>query len=179
MVRAEQVFHGAESLPRLREAQADALRIPNTAMIVTPDLADDPRDIHPRDKQGVGLRLAKLALAKTYGRAGIEAFGPSFRAIRFAGGRAILSFDHAHGLAARDGAPLTWFEIAGADRRYHPATATIAGGEVVVSSPAVAVPASVRFAWHEAAQPNLVNGAGLPALPFRSDQPIPSNPLSR
>jgi sialate O-acetylesterase len=179
VVRADQVFHGAESLPRLREAQTDALRIPGTAMIVTTDLADDLRDIHPRDKQTVGLRLASLALAKTYGRPGIEAFGPSFRAVRFAGGRAIVSFDHAEGLAARNGAPLDWFEIAGPDGRFVPATASIEGGEVVVSSPEVSAPKAVRFAWHEAATPNLVNRAGLPALPFRSEHPIPSTPLSR
>ncbi|MGH8853102.1 MAG: sialate O-acetylesterase [Telluria sp.] len=179
VVRAGQVLHGTESLPRLREAQLDALRVPNTAMIVTTDLADDLRDIHPRDKQTVGLRLANLALAKTYGRPGIEPFGPTFRAVRFVDGRAIVGFDHAHGLAARDGAALNWFEIAGADGRYHPATATIEGGEVVVGSSEVAAPAAVRLGWHEAATPNLVNRAGLPAVPFRSEHPIPSNALSR
>lgn len=178
-VRADQVLHGAESLPRLREAQADALRIPNTAMIVTTDLADDLRDIHPRDKQSVGLRLARLALARTYGRPGIEPFGPTYRAVRFKDGQAILRFDHAEGLGARDGKPLDWFEIAGSDGRFYPASAAIQGGEIVVSSPAVAAPASVRFGWHEAATPNLVNRAGLPAVPFRSEHPIPSNPLSR
>jgi sialate O-acetylesterase len=179
VVRADQVFHGPESLPRLREAQTDALRIPNTAMIVTTDLADNLRDIHPRDKQSIGLRLANLALAKTYGRSHIEPFGPTFRSLRFEAGRALASFDHARGLAARDGTPLSWFEIAGADGRYYPADATVEGNEVVVSSPEVAAPRSVRFAWHEAAIPNLVNRAGLPAVPFRSEHPIPSNPLSR
>ncbi|QOY96605.1 sialate O-acetylesterase [Massilia sp. UMI-21] len=179
VVRADQVLHGAESLPRLREAQADALRIPHTAMIVTTDLADDLRDIHPRDKRSVGLRLANLALALSYGRPGIEPFGPRFRAVRFTDGQAILSFDHAGGLAARDGKPLDWFEIAGSDGQYHPATAAIVGSEVVASSPLVADPKSVRFGWHEAATPNLVNRAGLPALPFRSEHPIPAPPPSR
>lgn len=177
-VRADQGIRDAEALPRLREAQADALRIPNTAMVVTTDLADDLRDIHPRDKASVGQRLARLALARTYERPGIEAFGPTYRALRIAGPRAILSFDHAQGLAARDGKPLDWFEIAGSDGRYHPASATIQGSEVVVSSPQVAEPKSVRFGWHEAATPNLVNRAGLPAVPFRSEHPIPSNPPS-
>ncbi|MFC5462627.1 sialate O-acetylesterase [Massilia niabensis] len=182
VLRADQVQHGTESLPRLREAQADALRIPNTAMIVTTDLADDLRDIHPRDKGSIGLRLANLALAKTYGRAGIEPFGPTFRSLRIQGRRAIVSFDHAQGLGARDGdknAALSWFEIAGADGRFHQASARVDGDQVVVSSPAVPAPRSVRFGWHEAAVPNLVNRAGLPALPFRSEHPIPSNPLSR
>jgi sialate O-acetylesterase len=171
-VRADRVPGGTESAPRLWEAQADALRIPNTAMIGTTDLVDDLRDIHPRDKKSVGLRLANLALAKTYGRTGLQPFSPAYRAVRFDGGKAILSFEHAAGLAARDGKPLTWFEIAGADGAWHPADALIDGDRVVVSSALVASPRSVRFAWHEAAQPNLVNGAGLPALPFRSEHPI-------
>lgn len=177
-VRSDQGIGGPESLPRLREAQADALRIADTGMIVTTDLADDLRDIHPRDKQSIGLRLANLALARTYGRPGIEPYGPTYRAVRYSGARAILSFDHAQGLASRDGKPLDWFEIAGSDGRYHPASASIQGSEVVVSSPLVAEPKFVRFGWHEAATPNLVNRAGLPALPFRSEHPIPKNPLS-
>jgi sialate O-acetylesterase len=179
VVRAAHVFHGAESEPLLWEAQAQALRIPNTAMIATTDLVDDLRDIHPRDKKSVGTRLANLALAKTYGRSDIEPFGPSFRAIEIRGDRAVLSFDHASGLAARDGKPLDWFEIAGADGRYFPASATIDGDQVVAASPDVPKPVSVRFAWNEAAQPNLVNKAGLPALPFRSEHPVPKNDLSR
>ena len=178
VLRADQGVGGPESLPRLREAQAGALRIAHTGMIVTTDLADDLRDIHPRDKLSVGLRLANLALARTYERPGIEADGPTYRAIRFAGSQAILAFDHAQGLAARDGKPLDWFEIAGSDGRYHPATATIRGSEVLVGSPLVNEPKSVRFGWHEAATPNLVNGAGLPAVPFRSEHPIPKTPPS-
>lgn len=175
-VRADQGVQGPESLPRLREAQAEALRNQYTGMIVTTDLADDLRDIHPRDKLSIGLRLANVALDESYARPGIEAYGPTYRAIRFAGSQAILSFDHAQGLAARDGKPLDWFEIAGSDGRYHPATATIQGSEVLVSSPQVGEPTSVRFGWHEAATPNLVNRAGLPAVPFRSEHPIPKHP---
>jgi sialate O-acetylesterase len=161
------------------EAQAQALRIPGSGMIVTTDLVDDLRDIHPRDKKSVGLRLANLALAKTYGVAGIEPDGPAYRAMRVEGDRAILTFEHADGLAARDGKPLDWFEVAGSDGVYHPAQATIEGRQVVVRSEQVAEPRSVRFAWNEAAQPNLVNGAGLPAIPFRSEQPIPPSEPSR
>lgn len=176
-VRADQGVQGPESLPRLREAQAEAMRLPYTGMVVTTDLADDLRDIHPRDKQTVGLRLANVALDESYDRPGIVPYGPTYRGMRIAGSQAILGFDHAEGLAARDGKPLDWFEIAGGDGRYHPATATIQGSEVVVSSPQVPAPKSVRFGWHEAATPNLVNGAGLPAVPFRSEHPIPKNPL--
>jgi sialate O-acetylesterase len=161
-----------QSTPLLWEAQAQALRIPKTGMIVTTDLVDDLRDIHPRDKKSVGLRLANLALADTYGRTDIEAYGPVFRSLAVEGTRATLSFEHADGLAARDGKAVDWFDVAGADGRYYPATATIEHDTIVVSSPRVAAPVTVRFAWDEAAQPNLVNRAGLPAMPFRSDHPI-------
>ena len=157
-----------QAAPRLWEAQADAARIAHTGMIVTTDLVDDLYDIHPRDKQTVGLRLANVALNQTYGRHDIAAFGPAFRALAIDGKQALLSFDHADGLAARDGKPLTWFDIAGADGRYFAGEATVRDGKVVVTSPHVPAPVAVRFGWDEAAQPNLINGAGLPAVPFRS-----------
>lgn len=159
-----------QATPRLWEAQADAQRIPGTGMIVTTDLVDDLYDIHPRDKQSVGLRLANVALNRSYGRSDIAAFGPSFRALAIVGQQAVLSFDHAEGLAARDGKPLTWFDIAGTDGRYYAGDATIRDGKVVVTSEHVPAPVAVRFAWDEAAQPNLVNAAGLPAVPFRSQR---------
>jgi sialate O-acetylesterase len=179
VVRAARVPDGPEQEPLLWEAQAQALRIPGTGMVVTTDLVDNLRDIHPRDKKSVGLRLANQALAKTYGVAGIEPDGPAYRAMKIEGGRAILTFEHADGLAARDGKPLDWFEVAGSDGHYYPAQAAIEGRQVVVSSSQVPQPRSVRFAWNEAAQPNLVNGAGLPALPFRSEHPVPAGRPSR
>ncbi|MEW7847606.1 sialate O-acetylesterase [Massilia aurea] len=163
-----------DALPRMWEAQAQALRIPDTGMVVTTDLVDDLRDIHPRDKKSVGLRLASLALSDTYGKRGIVAYGPVFRSMAVRDGKAVLAFDFADGLTGRDGQPLDWFEIAGADGHYHPASAMIERGRVVVASANVAQPVTVRFAWDESAQPNLVNKAGLPALPFRSDHPIPA-----
>jgi sialate O-acetylesterase len=168
-----------QAAPRLWEAQAAALRIPNTGMVVTTDLVDDLFDIHPRDKKSVGLRLANLALADSYGRTDIAAHGPMFRAMSVQGHNAVLSFDHAQGLAARDGKALSWFDIAGQDGRYYPGTATIEQDKVVVSSPQVPVPVAVRFGWDEAAQPNLVNQAGLPASPFRSDARQLSPPAGR
>lgn len=159
-----------QATPRLWEAQADALRIPGTGMIVTTDLVDDLFDIHPRDKRSVGLRLADVALVQTYGRRDIAASGPVFRAATFEGGAAHVSFDHAVGLATRNGKPPDWFDIAGADGRYYPGSATIEDGKVVVTSAQVPQPVAVRFAWDEAAQPNLVNGARLPARPFRSQR---------
>jgi sialate O-acetylesterase len=179
IVRPAGIAHGAQSEPLLWEAQAQALRIPKTAMIVTTDLVDNLRDIHPRDKKSVGIRLGNLALEKSYGRSGIEAFGPTYRSIAIQGDVAVLSFDHADGLAARDGKPLDWFEIAGSDGNYRPAATVIEANKVVARSQEVAKPVSVRFAWHESAQPNLINKAGLPAVPFRSEHPVPANELSR
>ena len=173
MVRRQTVLD-PQAAPRLWEAQADAQRLAHTGMIVTTDLVDDLYDIHPRDKQTVGLRLANLALNQTYGRQDIAAFGPAFRALAIDGRQALLSFDHADGLAARDGKQLTWFDIAGADGHYYAGDAVIRDGKVIVTSAHVPAPVAVRFGWDEAAQPNLVNRAGLPAVPFRSQRDLSS-----
>ena len=162
----------ADALPEFWEAQAQALHIPNTGMIVTTDLVDDLKDIHPRNKQDVGKRLAFVALNKTYGRKDIVCSGPMFKKMKTQGNQAVLSFNDVDGgLVSKDGQPLTWFTVAGADGKFVPAEAVIANETVVVSSPDVAKPVAVRFAWSEVAQPNLFNGAGLPAVPFRTDGP--------
>jgi sialate O-acetylesterase len=88
-------------------------------------------------------------------------------------GKAMLSFDYVGGgLAASDDKPLTWFTIAGADGKFYPAAAEIVGDKLAVSSPAVPAPTVVHFAWDEGARPNFVNKAGLPASPFRTDNPF-------
>jgi len=161
----------ADALPELWEAQTRALRIKNTGMIVTTDLADNVGDIHPRNKQDVGKRLALVALNKTYGRNDLICVGPMFKKMKIQGDKAVLTFDDVDGgLISKDGQPLTWFTIAGADGKFIPAEAVITKGTVVISSPAVANPVAVRFAWSEVAQPNLFNQSGLPAVPFRTDQ---------
>jgi sialate O-acetylesterase len=161
-----------DALPELWEAQTRALRIPNTGMIVTTDLVDDLKDIHPRDKQNVGKRLALVALNKTYGRKDLVCSGPTFKKMKIHGSQAMLFFnDTDGGLVSKDGQPLTWFIIAGADGKFATAEAVITNGSIVVSSPDVAKPVAVRFAWSEIAQPNLCNQAGLPAVPFRTDGP--------
>jgi len=163
---------GAERLPEMWEAQEAALKVPRTGMIVTTDLVDDVTDIHPVNKQDIGKRLARLALAKDYGRQDVVWSGPVFRKAKFDSKCAIISFDHAEGgLVSKDGQPLTWFTIAGSDGHYVTAQAVIEGQTVVVSSTEVSEPVAVRFAWHEKAMPNLFNGAGLPARPFRTDPP--------
>ena len=156
-------------LPKLWEAQSAALAMPHTGMVVTTDLVDNLADIHPRNKHDVGGRLARVALAKAYGKPGIVHSGPLYASQRVEGGTIRISFAHATGLASRDGKPLAEFEIAGADKNYVPATATIDGETVVVSALGVAAPQFVRFGWRNIAQPNLVNAAGLPAGPFQTD----------
>ncbi len=156
------------TLPLTWEAQAKGLSISNTGMAVTTDLVDNLNDIHPSYKWTVAHRLALWAGAKTYNIKHIEYSGPIYQSMKVEGDKVLLSFAHANGLKSSDGKPLTWFTIAAADGKFVPATAEIVEGRVVVSSPDIKQPAHVRFAWHEAAQPNLVNAGGLPALPFRT-----------
>ena len=156
------------SLPAIWEAQAATLSVPNTGMAVTTDVGN-LKDIHPQNKQEVGRRLALWALAKTYGRADVTYSGPIYKSMAVEGGTIRLRFDFVgSGLMARDGGPLTWFEIAGEDQQFVEAAAKIDGDTIVVSSDAVAFPVAVRFGWHQSAEPNLVNKEGLPASPFRT-----------
>lgn len=158
-------------LPRIWDAQFASLAIPNTGMAVTTDLGDW-RDIHPRNKQEVGRRLALWALAKNYGHDNLVYSGPLYRQMKIEGNRIRLQFDCiGGGLKSRDGKPLNWFHIAGDDQTFVAAQAEIDGGTIVVSSPSVPHPVAVRFAWHMLPEPipNLVNAEGLPASPFRTD----------
>ena len=156
-------------LPQIWEAQAATLSVPHTGMAVTTDIGN-LKDIHPRNKQEVGRRLALWALAKTYGRDDVIYSGPLYESMRVEASTIRLSFDYiGGGLMARDEKPLTWFEIAGEDKQFVEAKATIDGNTIVVSSDAVANPVAVRFGWHQSAEPNLVNKKGLPASPFRTD----------
>ena len=152
----------------LRDAQLAALRsVPNTGLVVTMDIGN-PADIHPSNKQDVGHRLASWALARTYGRKELECCGPLFARATREGRTLRVAFEHAQGLHARGGAP-TQFQLAGKDGHWVPATARIENDTVVLESAAVAEPAWVRYAWCEACETNLFNGAGLPAAPFRTD----------
>lgn len=152
----------------LWEAQLQTLDVPNTGMAVTMDIGN-LRDIHPKNKQEVGRRLALWALSDTYGK-DVAPSGPLYNSMRVDGDEIRIAFDYVDGgLVSRDGQPLSEFTIAGKDRQFVPATARIDGDEVVVFSQAVRAPVAVRFAWYDAAQPNLMNAAGLPASPFRTD----------
>lgn len=162
-----------DALPEFWTIQSQAARhIKNTGIIVTTDLVDDLDDIHPRNKQEVGHRLALLARSRTYDEKNVAASGPAFRRMKIQGNKAVLQFDNATGgLQSRNNEPLTWFTIAGADGQFVKAEAKIAGDTVEVSAATVEKPEAVRFAWAETAQPNLFNKAGLPAEPFRTDAP--------
>ena len=150
----------------LREAQSRALALPATGMVVTIDIGN-PLNIHPGNKQEVGRRLARLALAQAYGQGG-ESSGPVFRAALTDGAALRVRFAHSEGLQARAGR-LASFEVAGADRIFHPAEARVEGEDVLVASPEVLAPVAVRYAWSNNPESSLANRAGLPASPFRSD----------
>ncbi len=151
------------------EAQAAAAAaIPNCGMAVINDIGN-LKDIHPTNKQEVGRRLALLALDGTYHQAGIVSSGPVFKSMAIEGNTLRLKFDHADGLASRDGQPLSWFEILDADEGgFVHADAKIEGSDIILSSPEVKHPVAMRFAWSMLAEPNLMNGAGLPASAFRA-----------
>jgi sialate O-acetylesterase len=151
--------------PELREAQRETLELVNAGMAVTIDIGN-PDDIHPKNKQDVGARLARWARATLYGE-NIEYSGPLFRQAARDGSALRVWFDHAAGLTAHGGA-LTGFEIAGADRKFVPANARIDGLTIVVSGAPVENPVYVRYGWSDNPACNLYNAAGLPASPFRS-----------
>jgi sialate O-acetylesterase len=153
---------------RLREAQLQTLEVPHTGMAVTIDIGD-PKDVHPKNKQDVGKRLALWAEATVYSR-DEEYSGPLPGGMQIAENKARITFRHGHGMKAADGGKVKGFAIAGSDRKFVWAEAEIQGEDVVVSSPEVAKPVAVRYAWDDDPECNLVNSAGLPASPFRTDQ---------
>jgi sialate O-acetylesterase len=162
----------ASNNPIIRESQAAILNLPNTGMAVTIDIGEI-KNVHPKDKQDVGDRLSRIALANVYGQH-IEFSGPKYDSMKVEGNAIRINFTHADGLSAKGGDAVNTFVIAGADGKFVPATAKIDGTSVVVSSPDVPAPAAVRYAWANwPVNPNLVNSAGLPAAPFRTDKDAP------
>lgn len=155
----------------LREAQAMAASLPNAGMAVTIDVGN-PADIHPRNKQDVGKRLALLALQKTYGINKVVS-GPVYKSMQVKGNRIVIQFvNTGQGLMAKPapGSELFGFEIAGADQHFYAAKATISGNTVIVSAPEVPTPVAVRYGWaDDDSKVNLFNKEGFPAAPFRTD----------
>ena len=167
--RKDKLTHGADLLPYYWEAQAKCLAFPHSGMAVTTDLVDDLKNIHPSYKWEVGRRLSLWALAKDYGQDLVYS-GPLYKSMKVKGHKIELQFtETGSGLNSNDGKELNWFMIAGADRKFYPATATIKGNKLMVTSPEVKKPVAVRFAWDEAAMPNFCNKELLPASSFRTD----------
>ena len=159
----------ASNNPLVREAQATVLSLPNTGMAVTTDIGE-AKNVHPKNKQDVGDRLARIALANVYSRK-MEFSGPIYESMNIEGEKIRVKFSHADGLVARDGT-LKWFTLAGADGKFVSAEAKIDGNTVLVSSPEISAPVAVRYAWVNFPDGgHLYNSAGLPAAPFRSDAP--------
>ncbi|USI74772.1 sialate O-acetylesterase [Sphingomonas morindae] len=157
-----------ENWGMVRDAQRRALGLANTAMAVTTDVGD-PTNVHPSDKQTVAARLARAARGLAYGEA-IAYQPPLYRQLSGVPGGLRVWFDHGEGLTSR-GAPVTGFEIAGADHRFVPATARIEKDSVVVTG-AVPEPVYVRYNWSNVTPGALYNAAGLPASTFTSEERI-------
>lgn len=152
----------------LREAQMKTLSLKNTGMAVTIDIGE-AGDIHPKNKQDVGKRLALLARSKSYDEK-VVSMGPLYDSYFIADGAIHISFSPSESkLQAIDGNPLKGFSIAGPDKKFYWAHAVIEGDKVVVSSPKVPFPVAARYAWADNPICNLSNEAGLPASPFRTD----------
>lgn len=152
-----------------RESQAVTVAtVPNTCLAVTIDTGD-PDNIHAKDKEPVGERLARCALAKHYGK-NVVYSGPTLESVERLPGTIRLHFSHADGGLVVKGGKLEEFSIAGDDRKWVWADARIDGDTVVVSSSSVPNPTQVRYAWQSNPAATLFNGAGLPAVPFRTDQ---------
>ena len=163
---------GDDAWAELREAQTLTANLPNNGQALAIDLADadNPSDIHPKNKQDVGKRLALVALGKYYGKADVVYAGPTYQEHRVSGDKVDILLTSAVGLKAEghDG-KVVGFQIAGEDKKWHWADAKIDGKSVVVSSPEVKEPKAVRYAWASNPVANLYNAAGLPAAPFRTD----------
>ncbi|MBN2475876.1 MAG: 9-O-acetylesterase [Pirellulales bacterium] len=151
----------------LWEAQLKTLSLANTGMAVTTDIGNFT-DIHPKNKQDVGKRLALWALAKTFGQELVYS-GPLYDSMSVEGDKIRVKFQHVGGGLVAKGGPLAEFTIAGEDQKFVPAEAVIDGDAIVVHSDEVARPVAVRFAWNDTPTPNLFNKEGLPASPFRTD----------
>ncbi len=158
---------GQSDWAELREAQTMALRTPNTGMAVTIDIGGPM--IHPTNKQDVGKRMALWALANVYGKDVVYS-GPMYKSMEKNGNQIILHFDQmGTGLMSGGGEQLKGFAIAGSNQKFVWADASIVDDRVIVSSPDVPDPVSVRYAWADNPVCNLYNREGLPASPFRTD----------
>ena len=154
----------------LREAQLwTAMNVPNCGIAVITDIGD-AKDIHPRNKQDVGKRLALEALAKTYGKQIVHQ-GPLYKEMKVEGNAVRLVFDHVGGGLEQRGDKLAGFAIAGADGKFVHGEARIDGANVIVTGGGIDQPTAVRYGWANNPPATLFNKDGLPASPFRTDAP--------
>ena len=153
----------------LREAQMQSLSVPHTGMAVTMDIAS-LSTVHPPNKQDVGERLARWALANDYGRK-IPFSGPIYQSMEKVKNKIILRFNYAdQGLVIKPIEGKTCFQIAGSDQKFRDALIEIKGSTLVISAPGLNDPIAVRYAWSDTALGTLFNREGLPASSFRTDQ---------
>lgn len=163
----------SDEWPQLRAAQAKtAATVPNTRLVVTYDIGDE-KDIHPKNKQDVGTRLALTALAKEYG-VKTQYSGPTLRSLKPNGAQLVATFDGVEGALSMKGDTTRLFAVAGRDLNWFWATPQIQGNQVVLTSPFVTQPVYVRYAWSNLPSGALYNGANLPAAPFDSSIPKPT-----
>ncbi len=166
---APYTYQDSYSTGLLREAQEWAMKkLPNTGMVVTMDIGN-LKNIHPGNKADVGKRLAAWALAKDYGLINTAYGSPFYRGFQIEGNKIRIMFDNVSGGLTTFGNELVGFQIAGADKVFHPAKATVGDRVVFVESPEVPRPVAVRFGWNSTDLTNLYNLLGLPAAPFRTD----------
>jgi hypothetical protein len=159
-----------EGRPLVREAMLAALKLPKTGMAITVDVGE-PTDNHPKNKQDVGHRLALWALGTVYGQKVPATSGPLPAGVEAGNGKVVVKFSHTDGGLVAQGGDVKGFLIAGADKQWVKANARIEGNTVVLSHPDVKEPIAARYGWAWNPDGNLFNGAGLPASPFRTDDP--------
>jgi sialate O-acetylesterase len=154
----------------LRDAELSALSIPNTGMAVTIDVGEW-NDIHPLNKKAVGERLALAALKTAYHENDVVYSGPVLQTATAKDNKVILTFSNTgSGLVSKDGDALRWFALAGEDKKFSWAEATIDGNTVILSTESITQPKFVRYAWADnPANPNFYNTEGLPASPFQTE----------
>ena len=152
----------------LREAQTKTLEVPNTGMVVISDLVNDVKNIHPENKVDVGLRLAGLALTKTYNKEGQKYLSPLYKSYKVEKNKIRVFFDNLKGGLEFREKP-SEFYIAGEDKVFVPAKAKISGNSVIVWADSVSKPLAVRFGFTNTAIPNLFSKEGLPVNIFRTD----------
>jgi sialate O-acetylesterase len=163
-------YQNANEAALLREAQTKSLALPGTGMVVVSDLVDNVKDIHPKNKKDVGLRLAHYALGETYGQSVGIFKSPAFQRMEVKGDKASLFFENAPaGFKTNDGQEPTQFYVAGEDKLFLPATAKIQNDRIVVANSQIKKPVAVRFAFSNEAISNVLSSEGLPLAPFRTD----------